>query len=126
MRTLLIAIVLGFSAVSTTANANSCATNEKTITADGFVTGNSLRYYDEASVALYIMGYIDALFSATIYGMRQVCIKEIHDCLSQKPASQLAAIVKKFLNDNPERWHEAGNSIVYNALLRRCFFPDAK
>jgi hypothetical protein len=126
MRRLLIAIVLDLSVVSTAANANSCATSEKTITAKGFLTGNLLRMLDDQTLGVYSVGYLDALFGGNIFGMRETCLDELQNCIGSKPISQLAAIVKKYLNDNPERWRESGHSIVYNALLRRCFFPGAK
>ena len=123
MRTLLITIILGLSAVSTTANANSCATSESSISMFGFLSGNQLRELDDYALGVYSVGYLDALYSANRFGMRKECLTEISNCIGRKPVSQLAAIVKKYLNDNPERWDESGHSIVYNALLRRCLVP---
>jgi hypothetical protein len=54
----------------------------------------------------------------------QACAEVFRLCIEGKPVTQLAAIVKKYLQDNPQLWDNGFSMIIYNAVFARCVVAD--
>jgi hypothetical protein len=124
MRALLIAIAFGLSAYAPSVSASPCVSTEKIVVGGGYLNGQRLRQLDDDALGVYAMGYLDALASGSFFGMNEACRSTIDKCTRGKTNVQLAAILRKFLSDNPEHWHEPANMLLYDALLKRCLFPQ--
>lgn len=89
---------------------------------NGFLNGQALRDMSDESLSSYTMGFVDALVIGALFGMTDGCREEISRCTAKRSNKQLVAIVRKFLKENPERWHERANILLFGALLQRCIY----
>jgi hypothetical protein len=64
----------------------------------------------------YAMGAVNGMHNAPMFGAPENRTKWFDDFLAGMTNEQVAAIITKFLNDNPERWHEPLNILTYDAL----------
>ena len=66
------------------------------------------------------MGLIDGLFLSPFFGAPKARIQWLENCVERMTDEQVAAIISKYLSDNPARWHESVHTSVYSALLQSC------
>jgi hypothetical protein len=80
----------------------------------GFLTGN--QYLREPNKATYLMGVVDGFCGAQL-----LCDKHTFDkfqyYIAGKENFQIQAIVDKYLKENPRRWNESMNILIYCALF---------
>ncbi len=84
----------------------------------GFYTGNDYLQLGENSRRTYVTGIIDGFHLA--FGESPKSLKWITNCTRGKDNFQITAIVDKFLSENPQRWHEPMNVLVYDSLVNIC------
>jgi len=107
LKTLLIVLVLNFG-FSIQANA-------------GFLTGNKYRQAPEEIKTGYIMGTVDSIGALSGWGdLTTPHILNINTCTKGMPADQIVAIVDKYLESNPEKWHFDMTSLTLNAIIQAC------
>lgn len=89
---------------------------------DGGGTGSDLRKMDDRSLSIYISGYISALYVApVVLPAFEPCVDLIHQkCFAGRRFDQLTAILRKYLADHPDEWHNPANIIVFKALIGPC------
>lgn len=126
MRLPVIAIVFGVLAYAPAARANSCIADKAVDISSGYFSGHHLREMSDLELGSYSMGYIDALAGGNIFGMNPNCLSAIEECTHGRSGHQLAAIVRKFLKENPEQWHVPAHAIMFSAILRQCLLSKAK
>lgn len=85
---------------------------------NGFGTGTEFRAWSEAEKWSYAMGFVNGISMASGVGASE---KEMQWFVSSfmQPGmsnSQLAAIISKYLEEHPERWHEPLNFLSYSAF----------
>lgn len=98
-----------------------CAAADTQVTVSkGFYTGVELNALDDHDLALYAAGFVDALQAATMIGVKEQCRRAMQACVVGRTNSQLAAMVRKYLRENPNRWEEDSNALLYNAIFSRC------
>lgn len=86
----------------------------------GFLTGNSYLSLDEGEKRSYAIGIVDGIFLAPFFGSQKSKLRWIESCIVGMTDYQVAAIVEKFLRDNPGRWHEPMHALAYLALKDAC------
>jgi hypothetical protein len=84
----------------------------------GFYTGNDYLKLGENSRRTYVTGIIDGFHLA--FGESPKSLKWITNCTKGKDNFQITAIVDKFLSENPQRWPEPMNVLVYDSLVNIC------
>jgi hypothetical protein len=91
---------------------------------NGFITGEQYLRMEAHDRRSYVMGLIDGIFLAPLIGGSQErswnlgrCVEGTGDGMTNV---QLDAILSKYLNDNPGRWHESAHLSMYSALLAVC------
>jgi hypothetical protein len=94
------------------------------------VTGNDWRAMPAPARTAYVSGVVDNLvdFGSAIRSLvpaekrtaSEKMMVGFEDCIAQtqRPPSQLVAIVEKYLKDNPAQWHTRMSGLVFEAL--RC------
>jgi hypothetical protein len=95
----------------------------------GFLDGNKYLSMDEGSKRNYICGIRDGMLFANILMMKdhsekgissikgaKEIISTITEYTSNVPAGQLNAIIEKYMRDNPHKWNEPMNGLVFGAL----------
>ncbi len=87
----------------------------------GFLKGNDyLNDLSERERGAYVMGVYDGLLGAALFGTPKRRLAWLEACGVGMGTEQVAAIVDKYLRDNPARWNEGMNVLVYSAMLGAC------
>lgn len=87
---------------------------------EGFITGNEYLAFADVNKKRYAMGVLDGIFLAPLFGAPKGNIKWLENCVVNMTDSQVAAVLNKYLRDNPQRWHESLNFIAYSAFREVC------
>jgi len=87
---------------------------------NGFLTGNTFRERTREQKLFYVMGYHDAMMSATMFGAPLSSARELIESIKPMDNVQVLAIVDKYLDDHPERWHYSMNALLFEALREVC------
>lgn len=91
---------------------------------DGFTSGEECLQLDEISQRLYMRGFIDGLFVSSLVGASEACLSPIAKCLTGVSDSQMAAVLRKWLNTHPEEWHLPCNLVAWRAVEEMCRLRD--
>ncbi len=83
-------------------------------------TGLDLVRMSDAGLRAYALGFVNGFLIGPLLGMAPPCYRAAFQCLTGRSDVQLAAILRKFLADNPERWHEGAHTLSYGAILAPC------
>ena len=86
----------------------------------GFIDGNEYRDFSGDEKRVYLMGLMDGSFLAPVYGAPKARIEWLERCVTGMTDAQLVAIIDKFLQANPARWHNDMHTLVYSAMLEAC------
>src|SRR5215813_5989513 len=86
----------------------------------GTFTGAQLNSLTDDQFGMYAAGYIDALQAATMIGVNEHCRKALQACVIGSDRAYLVATIRKYLRENPNRWDEQSNNILYNVLFSHC------
>ena len=87
-----------------------------TVIKPGMGTASAYLKMTKAEKWAYAAGAVNGMHNAPMFGAPENRTKWFDDFLAGKTNEQVAAIITKFLNDNPERWHEPLNILTYQAL----------
>ena len=87
---------------------------------EGFVDGHGWRAGDEDEKRVYTIGAIDGLSFANIFEADTQMVENFADCIHGMSAEQVTAIVQKYLDDNPGKWHQPMNRSVFFAITTSC------
>ena len=118
---LVIALMLAMIVFSPAAASDVCGTTTKQLTVGkGYYAGTQLNQLQDRDLALYVMGVVDGLLVSMLVGVEERCFNRIRECVAGRAGTQLAAVVRKHLRENPEDWHLEGGTLVYNAIFARC------
>lgn len=89
--------------------------------AGGFMTGQEcLDLAEGGYLGAYMMGFVNGLYVSTFVGASYSCIEPINQCLLRTTDTQLAAVMEKWLRENPSRWHEQCNALTWVAIYDMC------
>jgi hypothetical protein len=69
---------------------------------------------------MYAAGYVDALQAATMIGVAEQCRRALQVGVMGQDKSDFARAIRTYLGENPNRWDEPGNAILYNVLFSHC------
>lgn len=89
----------------------------------GFVDGNAYQRFGGLEKQRYLEGVFDGIFYAPVIAMKDLprAVK-LHDCAVNHGMTnvQMAAIVDKYMTDNPERWGDPMTNNAYAAMVQAC------
>lgn len=94
--------------------------NEVVIIHTGFITGQKFRDLSELQKRSYAAGMLDGMLLAPLFGAAKERTGWFEACVTGMSDEQLAAILSKYLSDNPTRWHESVHLLFYSALHSTC------
>lgn len=86
----------------------------------GFFKGEEFLQMPEAQQEGFAAGLVDGIYLAPLMGSPEENVEPIHKCIVGMSATQVAAIIEKFLREHPEKWHQRLNVEAYNALNLAC------
>lgn len=89
---------------------------------EGFVTGNHYNQLPEAQRHAYLMGLADGILVSPLLGLSRddQGLTWFEGCDAHKNSGQLQAIVERFLQQLPERWHQGMGVLFFLAIKDAC------
>jgi hypothetical protein len=78
-------------------------------------SGDYLKW-TEAQQRDYVQGVIDGMYLAPLFGAPGTNVEWLADYLGTKSDEQVAAVVGKYIKENPEQWDAQLNVQAFNAL----------
>ena len=85
------------------------------------VIGRAVSYRSsDNSMAPYMAGVVNGLLLSPFLGAPEARVKPLHECLIGVTPNQLATVLKKWLKENPERWHDDCHVASFSALRKMC------
>ena len=99
---------------------SSLALAEETFVHAGFATGQQYLEMPEASRVGYAMGLLDGAMLAPLWGGATSRIEDVNKCLAGMSETQVASLLKKYLDDNPGKWHYPASLAMLMALQGAC------
>lgn len=91
---------------------------------DGFLTAEQYRALPQDSRDAWAAGIVEGIFLAPFFGAPKARMKWLEACLTGMTHTQVTAILMKYINQHPERWHEQVHTTMYSALLDACPKPQ--
>jgi hypothetical protein len=86
----------------------------------GFMKGNDYLELDASEKRAYAMGAVNGMLVAPLLGAPEEKLKWLQDCTLDMNDEQVAAIITKYLRDNPAKWHFPMNLTSFNAMKLAC------
>lgn len=83
---------------------------------DGFLTGQHYIGLSQSEQTYIAMGIIDGFLLAPFFGAPKERMKWFESLLENMTNVQVAAILSKYLEDNPGSWHYPLHLLMYNAI----------
>lgn len=86
----------------------------------GFLTGEEFLKLGENDRTSYVMGLTDGFLAAPLFGADMKYVGWVNDCVKGKTNTQIAAIFRKYLEQNPGRWEKTTQPLMFEALRKAC------
>ncbi len=83
---------------------------------NGFYTGQDYIEMSESQKRAYAVGAINGMLIAPIFGAPKNEMRWLESYIENMTDKQVAAILSKFLQDNPGRWHDGLQILTYVAV----------
>jgi len=97
---------------------NLYAEQKKPVIYTGFLTGENYEKLDDGNKAIYLAGVIDGIWLSPLFSQHaQKKIDQVRSHLTNMSIVQITAIVTKYHQENPDKWHYGMHLIVYSALM---------
>ena len=97
-----------------------CPTGTSVRIPGGFMTGAEFLEQPEPYQQGYAAGFVNGLLISPFAGAWESCVSHYARCLGGTTDVQLAAVISRWLRENPERWHEGSHIASWLAIRRMC------
>jgi hypothetical protein len=87
---------------------------------DGFMKGQDYLDMDAAQKRAYAMGVVNGMLLAPAFDAPEEKVDWLRTCAVNMSDEQVAAILTKYLRDNPAQWHYRLNTLSLNAMTLAC------
>lgn len=94
--------------------------NSQVIIHNGFETGQSYLALPLFEQMRYVEGLVDGIFLAPLFGADKERVRIIERCVAGMTNSQIAAMLRKFLDDRPELWHQEAHTLATQMFHDKC------
>ena len=98
----------------------SFAADEGVLIHNGFGTGQAYLEMSSAQKRAYAMGVINGMLLAPLFSAPKKAMLWLESCAVNMTDSQVAAILTKYLEQNPGRWHETPHAPMFVAMKDAC------
>lgn len=83
-----------------------------------YITGQRyLKDYSKREKMAYVTGLVDGMIASELMGGTEAQQQRLEQCIKYMSIEQLEAILTKFLEEYPERWHQPTSVSMYTALM---------
>ncbi len=83
---------------------------------NGFGTGQDYLKMNQSQKSAYAMGAINGMIIAPLFGAPKDKIGWLESYVENMTDEQVAAILSKYLQNNPGRWHDGLHLLMYSAI----------
>lgn len=89
---------------------------------DGFLKARDYLEMDSDGQRAYAMGVLDGMYLAPFFGAPDdgKALLSLTSCVEGMKASQVAAIVEKYIRDHPEHWHYSLHLEAHAGMRQAC------
>jgi hypothetical protein len=87
---------------------------------NGFGTGLDYMQMPDTRKQAYAMGVIDGMLLAPLFGAPKSNMRWFESCVENMTDIQVAAILTKYLEKNPGRWHQTTHALMFSATKEVC------
>lgn len=88
---------------------------------NGYVSGEQYRTrMTTDDQEAFVVGVVSGILAAPLLGGDENKANKFFACISPMGGRQLNVIVNKWIEANPERWHNGMNSSIYFAIKQAC------
>src|SRR2546425_10591991 len=87
---------------------------------NAFRTGQQYLELSAHEQATYIMGLVDGISIGPLFGASEARVLALQSCLQKHNNVQIAAILTKYVQDRPERWHDGAHALFYLRMFELC------
>jgi len=110
-------IAIQFLLICASLSSQPAPTPDKTVyIAGGFGKGQDYLKMSEKEKRAYAIGAMNGMIVAPFFDAPEKSTKWLSDYLKGVSDEQVAAIITKYLKDNPELWHLGLNALTYKAI----------
>ena len=120
MRQVLGSVLFALTATLSVALAGSVSRAEGVRVPNAFMTGQKYLALPAGEHRVYIMGLVDGIFVGPLLGASEQRVLALQSCLQERTNTQIAAILTKYVQDRPERWHEGAHNLFYSRMFELC------
>lgn len=116
-------MITGLALVAVSAACQAQNTSPRIFVPGGFVGGNAYQRFSTLEKLRYLEGVFDGIFYAPAIAMKDLPRSvKLHDCAVGHGMTnvQIAAVVGKYMTDNPERWGDPMSNSAYSAMILAC------
>ena len=101
---------------------NSVPQNRRAMVHNGWLRAEDYLKLDPESQRVYAMGLLDGMYYAPVFGApdNNKLLVSLASCIEKMKASQVSAIIEKYVKENPEHWNWDLNGQAYAGLRRAC------
>jgi len=120
---LFILLVSGLVAISVVyAKQKKPVVQESYLIHNGFVKAELFLKLDEENKRAYAMGLLDGMYMAPAFGAPENSrlLMKLSSCVEGMKASQVAAIMEKYVREHPETWDWDMKDDGYEAMIEAC------
>ncbi len=91
---------------------------------NGFYSPKDFLEMSQSDKELYVAAQINGMLVATLWGASEDKVKKVNTCVGNMKGDteQIAAIVTKYIKDNPQEWHYPLNMTMVSAMIGACPF----
>lgn len=115
MKTILV-IVLLLSVAALTLGQDRAVWNTTVVIHNGFLSGNDFLKRSVVEQRFYAMGLVDGLLLAPFTGSPKENMNQLETLLEGMTGEQIVAIIRSYLQKNPERWNDSVHTSAYFSL----------
>ena len=88
---------------------------------NGIMTGEQfLRSYNAAEQAAYAAGFTNGLLATPFVSTDRGAVDELQQCIIGRTNTQMAEVIRRYINDRPERWNEPLLALGWGAIVASC------
>ena len=98
------------------------ASNQDILVHNGFATGQKYLEMNVAQKKAYAMGAMDGMLLAPLMGAPKKDMAWLETCAENMTDVQVAAILTKYLENNPGQWHESAHVSMFSAMMDACHY----
>ena len=99
--------------------AGSCPTEPVSVKV-GYLTNEECRALPASPLQFYMAGFVNGLYMSPLLGAPSECLQPLDECFEGVTGTQLEAGMRKWLDENPQRWHESCQLGTYAAISEMC------